>query len=300
MPIPDFQLLMLPILQLSRDGEEHSLRETIEKLGARFKLSDEERKELLPSGQQYLFDNRVGWARTYLKKAGLLESTRRGYFRITEKGIKVLEENPRAVNQKYLMRFPEFRKFKDVNKKKEEVTDGSGAKKTPKELIEEGYQELKNNLSQDLLKLVKENSPIFFEKLVVELLVKMGYGGSIKDAGMAIGKTGDEGIDGIIKEDRLGLDQIYIQAKRWENPVGSGEIQKFVGALQGKWAKKGVFITTSTFSKAARNYVKQIETKVILIDKDELADFMIDFNVGVTREMLYEIKKIDTDYFEEE
>lgn len=301
MEIPDYQSLMLPLLKLIGDKHEHSLREAIERLAEEYGLTDEERKELLPSGQQPVFDNRVGWARTYMKKAGLIETTRRGYFRITERGLEVLKKKPNVINDKYLSQFPEFIEFqsrKQKPKKNEQIE--STSKQTPKELIEDGYQKIRQNLAQELLEQVKNKSPKFFEKLVVELLVKMGYGGSIKDAGKAIGKTGDEGIDGIIKEDRLGLDVIYIQAKRWENPVGRDEIQKFVGALEGKRARKGVFITTSTFTLSAINYAQQINTKVILIDKEQLAQFMIDFDVGVSREMSYEIKRIDTDYFEEE
>lgn len=302
MAIPDYQSLMLPLLKLIGDKQEHSLRETIEKLAEEYGLTDEERKKLLPSGQQPVFDNRVGWARTYMKKAGLIESTRRGYFRITARGLGVLNKKPPVVNDKYLEQFPEFIEFQSrkPRAKKNEQKEVISSKQTPKELIEEGYQKTRQNLAHELLNRVKSNSPKFFEKLVVELLVKMGYGGSIKDAGQAIGKTGDEGIDGIIKEDRLGLDVIYIQAKRWENTVGRDEIQKFVGALEGKRAKKGVFITTSTFTSGAVDYAQQINTKVILIDKEQLAQFMIDFDVGVSREMVYEVKRIDTDYFEEE
>jgi restriction system protein len=301
MAIPDYQSLMLPLLKLIGDKQEHSLREAIERLAEEYDLTDEESKELLPSGQQPIFDNRVGWARTYMKKAGLIETTRRGYFRITERGLDVLKSKPSVINDKYLEQFPEFIEFQ--SRKSKIAKDGQKekpTKQTPKELIEDGYQSIRQNLAQDLLNLVKSKSPKFFEKLVVELLVKMGYGGSIKDAQEVIGKTGDEGIDGIIKEDRLGLDVIYIQAKKWENAVGRDEIQKFVGALEGKKAKKGVFITTSTFTASAVDYAQQINTKVILIDKEQLAQFMIDYYVGVSTEMVYEIKKIDTDYFEEE
>lgn len=302
MSIPDYQSLMLPILKLAGDKQEHSLRETIDIIADDYALTDEERLKLLPSGQQPVFDNRVGWARTYLKKAGLLQSTRRGYVHITDRGLKVLSESPSFINNKYLKKFPEFIDFQtkkpddSINEQQKTYTSDT----TPKELIEDGYQQIRENLAQDLLVSIKSNSPKFFERLVVELLVKMGYGGSIKDAGQAIGKTADEGIDGIIKEDRLGLDVIYIQAKRWDNSVGRDEIQKFVGALEGKRAKKGVFITTSEFSTGATEYAQQINAKVILIDKEKLAQFMIDFDVGVSREMVYEIKRIDTDYFEEQ
>lgn len=301
MSIPDYQTLMLPLLKLLVDKQEHSLRETIEALAEEFGLTEPERKELLPSGQQPVFDNRVGWARTYMKKAGLLETTRRGYFRITDRGLEVLKQNPPIINDAFLMQFPEFVKFKNKRDKPFKQTDQNELiQKTPKELLEYGYQSIRDNLAQELLNQVKNSSPDFFEKLVVELLVKMGYGGSIKDAGEAIGKSGDEGIDGIIKEDRLGLDIIYIQAKRWNSSVGRDEIQKFVGALEGKRARKGVFITTSTFTDKAIKYVQQINTKVILIDGESLAQYMIDFDVGVSRESVYEVKKIDTDYFSDD
>lgn len=299
MAIPGYQVIMLPLLRLLGDKKEYSLRESIDTLAEEFGLSEEEKKELLPSGQQPVFDNRVGWARTYMKKAGLVESTRRGFFQITERGLEVLRRNPSDINDKYLQRYPEFVEFQSPKTKgtkasKEEPPNP----KTPKELIEEGYQKMRQNLAQDLLSQVKNCSPDFFERLVVELLVKMGYGGSIKDAGDAIGRSGDEGIDGIIKEDRLGLDIIYIQAKRWANTVGRDEIQKFVGALEGKRAKKGVFLTTSSFTSNAVQYTQQINAKVILVDGDQIAQYMIDFNVGVSRETLYEIKKVDTDFFE--
>lgn len=290
MSIPDYQTLMLPLLKLLVDKQEHSLRETIEALAEEFGLTEPERKELLPSGQQPVFDNRVGWARTYMKKAGLLETTRRGYFRITDRGLEVLKQNPPIINDAFLMQFPDFVKFKNKRVKLFKQTDQNELiQKTPKELLEYGYQSIRDNLAQELLNQVKNSSPEFFEKLVVELLVKMGYGGSIKDAGEAIGKSGDEGIDGIIKEDRLGLDIIYIQAKRWNSSVGRDEIQKFVGALEGKRARKGVFITTSTFTDKAIKYVQQINTKVILIDGESLAQYMIDFDVGVSRESVYDV-----------
>lgn len=309
MAVPDFQSLMLPILKYVSDGKEHSLRETIEYLAEQFQLSDEERKELLPSGKQPVFENRVGWARTHLKKAGLLESPKRGYFKITSKGMEILKDGPSEINIKYLKQFPEYVNFISGTERKPPDGDSNNttdqdtdkiARKTPAELIDEGYNQLRKDLAQELLEQVKNSSPDFFETLVVDLLVKMGYGGSFKDAGQAVGKSGDEGIDGIIKEDRLGLDVIYLQAKRWDNTVSSSEIQKFVGALHGKKAKKGVFITTSSFSKQALDFVNKVDTKVILIDGQQLAELMIDYDVGVSRSDIYEIKKIDTDYFIEE
>jgi restriction system protein len=301
MPIPDYQSIMLPLLKYASDKKEHSIRETIEYLANLFKLTEQERKELLPSGQQYVFDNRVGWSRTYLKKAGLLESTKRSFFKITDLGLDVLSKNPQEINVKFLEQFPQFIEFRNLRREKgEEQQKEEELKQTPQELLEYSYQKIKRELAQELLNLVKQSSPRFFEKLVVDLLIKMGYGGSLKDAGKAIGQSGDGGIDGIIKEDKLGLDIIYIQAKRWDNVVGSKEVRNFVGSLAGQHANKGVFITTSSFKKDALDYVKTIPHKVILIDREMLTQLMIENDVGVTKILSYDIKKIDSDYFEEE
>lgn len=304
MTIPDYQSIMLPLLKYANDSQEHSLREVVEALADEFNLSSDERKELLPSGQQAIFNNRVGWARTYLKKAGLLEYTKRGFFKVTNRGINILSQKPPKINVEYLSQFPEFIEFQtpkvksnNINIKSEEISED----KTPEEYIELGYQKVSNDLEINLLNRVVTCSAEFFEKLVIDLLVKMGYGGSRKDAGERIGKSGDEGIDGIIKEDKLGLDIVYIQAKRWKNTVvGRPEIQKFAGALQGQRAKKGVFITTSTFSNNARDFSSKIDNKIVLIDGRELAKLMIDNNVGVSKVASYEIKKIDSDYFIDE
>lgn len=299
MTIPDFQSIMLPLLKFLGDEKEHSLRDIIEHLVNEFNLNEEERKELLPSGQQARFDNRVSWARTYLKKAGLIESAKEGYFLITKRGLEVLKENPERIDMKYLEKYPEFVEFrkrkKEEKQEKVEIEDS-----TPEEVIESTYQGMRDSLGSELLQKVKSCSPSFFERLVIDLLIKMGYGGTRKDAGQAIGKSGDEGIDGIIKEDRLGLDILYIQAKRWNNPVSRPEIQKFAGALQGYKAKKGIFITTSTFTKEAEDYVKNIESKIVLIDGDMLAKLMIDHNIGVSPISSYETKRMDMDYFTEE
>lgn len=292
---------MLPLLQLLVDEKEHSLQESIEYLAEKFKLSDEERKELLPSGRQSAFDNRVAWARTYMKKAGLLESTRRGYFRITERGFKIINKNPQDINVKFLEQFSEFIDFKN-NSKLENKSENNQSElisnQTPEEDIETAIQKLNQDLATDIIQ-IKKSSPAFFEKLVVDLLLKMGYGGTRKDAGQTVGRSGDGGIDGIINEDRLGLDVIYIQAKRWENSVGRPEIQKLAGTLQGFRAKKGIFITSSTFTKEARDFVSRIDSRIILIDGQNLAQLMIEHNVGVTPFVSYEVKKIDSDYFTE-
>lgn len=302
MPIPDYQSIMLPLLTFAGDEKEHSLREAIETLADRYNLSEEERKEMLPSGQQTIFDNRVGWARTYMKKAVLLESSRRGFFKITKRGLDVISQKPTEINVKFLDQFPEFLEFRKAKEKPvEEPGDSGGIEdKTPAETLEAAYQKMRQDLALDLLLQIKSCSPAFFEKLVIDLLVSMGYGGTRKDAGTAIGKAGDGGIDGIIKEDRLGLDAIFVQAKRWENPVGRPDVQKFAGALQGQRAKKGIFLTTSSFTAEAYDYVSRIDSKIVLIDGSMLANLMIDHKVGVSPVAIYELKRVDTDYFTEE
>jgi len=305
MSIPDFQSIMLPLMQLASNGKEHSFRDSVEYLAKFFNLSDDERKELLPSGQQPTFDNRVGWAKTHLIKAGLLESPRRAIFQITQRGKEVISHNPAEINTKFLKQFPEYVKFAGANTSADNSSvlsqDNLTEQITPEEALASAYQKLKLALAQDLLTLVKDCTPDFFERLVVKLLVKMGYGGSIQDAGKAIGRSGDEGIDGIIKEDRLGLDAIYIQAKKWEGTVGLPEIQKFVGALAGQSAKKGVFIITSSFSKEAQEYARNMkDTKIVLLDGEQLTQYMIDYNLGVSIISQYEVKKIDSDFFADE
>jgi restriction system protein len=300
MAIPDFQSIMLPLLKFCSDGKEHTNREALDALAMEFNLSEDEQKELLPSGQQCVIDNRVAWARAHMKMAGLVENTRRGVFRITTRGQEVLEKKPTEINLRYLREFPEYIEARDKHKdNRQQETSKSDDQEiqTPAERLEEAYQTIRENLVSEILAQMKTSSPIFFEKVVVEVLVKMGYGGSRKDAGQAIGRSGDEGIDGIIKEDRLGLDIIYIQAKRWENSVSRPEIQKFAGALQGKRARKGIFITTSEFSKGSHEYVSAIDSKIILIDGKQLAQLMIDFGVGVSTDAVYELKRLDSDYF---
>ena len=291
---------MLPLLELTRDGETLRSRAAVDALSERFSLTEEEKRELLPSGKQPTFDNRVGWARTYLTKAGLLETPKRGYFKITAEGRQVLSGKPPSINVKFLDRFPTFQEFRNLRHTKNKQTESHHTESneiSPEEQLENAHQELRAELGADILKSIKDCSPQFFEQLVIDIIVKMGYGGSRKEAGQAVGRSGDEGIDGIIKEDRLGLDIIYLQAKRWEGVVGRPEIQKFAGALQGQRARKGIFITTSSFSKDAQNYVKQIESKIILIDGVRLVELMIDHGVGVSTEALYEVKRIDSDYF---
>lgn len=302
MAIPDYQTCMLPLLKFYADGQEHANRESIDTLAADFHLTDEERRQMLPSGVQGLFDNRVNWARTFMKKAGLIEPTKRGVHQITKRGNDVLKKNPARIDVSYLNQFQEFKDFRAIRhtKEEEETPELDLNSKTPEESLEGAYQKLRGDLAAELLQRLKTCSPTFFERLVVEVIVKMGYGGTRKDAGKAVGRSGDGGIDGIIKEDKLGLDAIYIQAKRWESTVGRPEIQKFIGALAQQRAKKGLFITTSAFSADAEDCVSRIEAKVVLIDGEDLAQLMIDHNVGVSTVGTYEIKKIDSDYFVEE
>jgi restriction system protein len=303
MAIPDYQSVMLPLLRLAADGQEHSAREAVETLADHFGLSEDERKELLPSGAQATFDNRVGWARTYMKKAELLESPRRGYFKITRRGMKVLELHPEAINNKLLEEYPEFRAFKARSGTKRPAstvgTESDAPEQTPLEAIEDAYDTIRTQLAGELLEQIMQSSPQFFERLVVDLLVRMGYGGSRRDAGEAVGRSGDEGIDGIIKEDRLGLEAVYLQAKRWKDTVGRPEIQRFVDALHGQNARKGVFITTSSFSREATQYADALVDKVVLVDGEALTNLMIEHGVGVSLDRAYEIKRLDSDYFNE-
>lgn len=303
MSIPDFQTIMLPLVEFANDGKEHSVREAIEALADHFELTPEERKELLPSGRQLLFDNRVSWSKFHLTKAQVLESTRRGYFRITDRGRALLASNPQRIDMTLLNQYPEYVQFRTKSEKKESPTPqalGEDDSVSPEEAIEEAYQQIRDELANELLDTVSSCSPAFFEQLVVDLLVKMGYGGTRRDAGRAIGRSGDGGIDGIINEDRLGLDVVYIQAKRWEGTVSRPEIQKFVGALQGQRARKGVFITTSNFSAGAKDYASRIDSRIVLIDGEQLAQLMIDYDMGVSSMASYELKRIDSDYFIED
>lgn len=303
--IPKYEEIMLPFLKWLADGKEHGLSETHDALAEQFKLTDNELRELLPSGRQSVFKNRVGWARTYLKKAGLVTSPKRAHFRISDKGLSLLNENPNEITSKFLTRYDDFVEFRSI--KKDKKGNGSllqsiivdNADQTPEESLEYAYQKLYSELSKELLDIIKSCSPDFFERLVVDLLITMGYGGSKKEAGQAMGKSGDGGIDGIINEDKLGLDIIYLQAKRWENSVPVKEIRDFTGALASKKAKKGIFITTSSFPKSVYEFVGQVEYKIILIDGERLANLMIEHSIGLSTVNTYHVKIIDSDYFEE-
>ncbi|XZJ82128.1 restriction endonuclease [Clostridium perfringens] len=305
MAIPTYEQIMLPMLELLKDENTYNNKECVEKLSEKLNLTEEEVRELLPSGRKRVFYNRVNWAKTYLKRAGLVEAPRRGEVKITQLGLELLQENPVEIRSRDLLRYSSFNDFINTTNRSENNTENRENlinERTPFEEIAIAFEELKNSLADEILEKIKSCSFEFFEKSVIELLIKMGYGGSREEAGRATKRTGDEGIDGIINEDRLGLDSIYIQAKRWRDTVvGRPEIQKFSGALDTPGANKGVFITTSKFSREAKEYVENINTKkIILIDGMQLAQYMIDFNVGVSTEIVYEVKRIDSDYFIEE
>lgn len=306
MGVPGFQDLMLPLLTIAADGQEHTISEVIEKLPIQMNISEEDQKELLPSGTQTILYNRVAWAITYLSKSLLLDKCGRGRFKISSRGSDVLKKNPVRIDINFLDQFSEFREFKtkkavkawDTRKHTMPIPASTDSENTPAERLESAYEELRETLADDLQSHIRESTPKFFEHLVIRLLVAMGYGGGQIDRTEVTGKSGDEGIDGIIQEDKLGLDMVYIQAKKWDNSVGPGEIDKFVGSLMRKKATKGVFITSGTYTNGARNAAREAAVKVRLIDGEELADLMIDFNVGVAPSDTYVVKKVDTDFFE--
>ncbi len=283
------------------DEGEHSLAEAQEAVAKEFHTPAKEREQLLPSGRQGTFYSRVGWAKAYLQKAGLIESTGWGRFRVTSRGKDVLRTRPSRIDLKTLSQFSGFKALGNPGGDAGSTAPAPAeSARTPEELLEDSYQALRRRLADDLLEQIKRCSPRFFEKLVVDLLLKMGYGGSRKDAGELVGPSGDEGIDGLIKEDRLGLDVVYIQAKRWADKVGRPVVQAFAGSLEGKRARKGVLITTSEFSSDASDYVKQIEKKIVLIDGETLSGLMIDNDVGVLTSETYALKRMDADYFTED
>lgn len=302
MAVPDFQSLFLPLLKLAADGKEHSIQEARQVIAKQMNLTADDLKDLLPSGTQRKFDNRIAWAKSYFIQAKVLEPPKRGYFLITQRGIDLLKQGHARIDIKILNQYPEFVEFHTAKASKDTTTETGGeiTTETPEEALEKAHQSIRHDLAGQILDKIMNNSPSFFERLVVDLMVTMGYGGSRADAGKSIGGTGDEGIDGIIKEDRLGLDAVYLQAKRWQGSVGRPEVQKFVGALHGKRAKKGVFITTGKFSADAISYVETIDPKVVLIDGHALAELMIDYSLGTTTTATYQVQKMDSDYFSEE
>ncbi len=310
MPIPAFEEIMLPFLRLLSDGNERDTKYCEEKLAEIFKLSEDELNLRHEKSGQKIFHNRVNWAKVYLKQAGFIESPKRGVFRITETGREVLKGNPEKLDIKYLMKYEEFKNFRERSMQKGSegetlstlLTDEESSEETPIEKIDKAFKETRALLKEELLQKLKETDSYKFEEIVLNLLIKMGYGGSREEAKKTTKRTNDGGIDGIINEDRLGLGRIYIQAKRWQDTtVGRPEIQKFSGALDTPGANKGIFITTSEFTDEAIEYANKLTNKkIILINGYQLAEYMIDFNVGVSVQTVYEIKRIDNDYFEEQ
>ena len=307
MAVPPFQEFMLPFLRFIEDGKEHHVSELFEFLSKKFELSEADLKEVLPSGRETRFKNRVYWTRVHLGQAKLLDATGRGRFRITDRGLQLLSQKPERVDMHVLNQYPEFQEFRGKTKSNDGPTvqaeqgDHEESPLSPEEQLETSYQLLRQQLAVDLLKQVRSSTPAFFERLVVDLLVAMGYGGSRADAGQAIGQSGDGGIDGIINEDRLGLDVVYLQAKRWEASVGSPEVRNFTGSLEGHGAQKGVLITTSRFTKDAIDFAKRLQQKkLVLIDGEKLTELMMDYGVGVNKVSTYTVQKIDPDYFDEE
>ena len=307
MAIPGFHQFMRPYLEELSSGATRPVSEMYELLANRFGITTEDKSETLASGTQPVYVNRIAWARTYLKKAGLIDSPGRAQVCITPLGQRTLKEHEGPIDVRFLKRFPSFIEFQQADRGVSEPGEAGSppvvaeeqSALTPEEQLQDAFRSLRSALADEIRLRVQECSPEFFERLVVELIVRMGYGGSMADAGKAVGRSGDGGIDGIIKEDRLGLDVIYIQAKRWTDTVGRPDIQKFSGALDGQRARKGIFITTSSFSKEAREFVNMIDKKIILIDGAELSNLMMDFDVGVAQVSNFEVKKLDLDYFEE-
>lgn len=305
MAIPSYDELMLPLLKELDDGQEQQNRDLREALARELGLTEAELAQRAAGGNQPVFSNRWSWAKIYLDRAGLLKSPRRGWCQITDAGRKVLASNPSAIDRTFLLQFESFQAFAGKGKEGEATLvtpDGAaaGPLTTPEEALARAHAEIRSKVETDLLDAVGKASPAFFEKLVVELLVKMGYGGTLEDAGRALGRSHDGGVDGIIKEDHLGLDAIYVQAKRWQASVGRPDVQAFAGSLEGERARKGVFLTTSSFTAEARDYVRKIEKKIVLIDGRQLTGLMVDFGIGVNTVTSYEVTRVDSDYFTEE
>lgn len=304
--IPDYQTLMLPVLKEAATAE-ISTRDVIENLAQKYELTDEEREQLLPSGKQRTFDNRVNWAKGYLKQAGLVRYTKRGFYIVTDEGRKVLNDNPVKIDNKFLKQFEAFQDFQNrkgtqIGKDEEDIaTSVVEDDITPDEALRAAHKKINSSLASDLLDRVREASPQFFEELIVELLLAMGYGGTSEDAARALGQSGDNGVDGVVDQDPLGVDQIYIQAKRYAegNNVGSGDIRDFFGALNLKKAQKGIFFTTSSFSSSAIQTAKDLGMRIVLIDGGHLSKLMIKYNIGCREEDVLFLKKIDEDFFEQ-
>jgi len=300
--IPDFQTIMLPLLQFIGKNDEVSMKIIKEGMIKYFSISKSEQEQKTPNGKQFLYYNRIAWAISYLRMGELIFSPLRGVYKISNDGKKVLNNPPEKITIKYLKNNDKFSKNINSGKNKKETLDDKEqeiSEKTPDEIFESSYEQIIDNLKIQLMQKIGECSPYYFENIVMDLLLKMGYGGSDIENGEVTKKSSDEGIDGIIKEDKLGLDKIYIQAKKWEKQIGRPDIQKFVGALQGKRAKKGVFITTSEFSKDAYDYVNNLDVTVILIDGEKLSQYMVENELGISLKNTYKVYSIDNDYFEE-
>lgn len=300
--IPDYQTLMRPVLKSSENGELR-ISDAVELLAIEFNLSDDERAELLPSGKQAIFSNRVHWAKSYLKQAALVRATRRGYFEITDRGREALADTDADINNKYLEQFEEFQDFKQRTRLVAETSSDASVdddSATPDETLRQAHKKIHKALAAELLERVRTGTPIFFEKLIIELLLAMGYGGTSEDAGRALGRTGDDGVDGVIDQDPLGVDQIYVQAKRYDqgNNIGAGDIRDFFGALSLKKAQKGIFVTTSAFSSPAIETAAGLGSRIVLIDGDHFARLMIQYNIGCREEEVLYLKKVDEDFFE--
>ena len=308
--IPDYQTLMLPVLRSALAGDVE-IADVVDSLTDQFRLTDEERRQLLPSGKQSVIANRVHWARTYLKQAGLIEAVRRGVFRLTERGRTALKANPERIDNTYLEQFPEFQAFKERARasqqrngdepSQDEPVQAEAQSDSPEDILRIAHRRTTDVLKAELIERIQSASPVFFERLIVRLLTRMGYGGTVENAGRAIGRSGDGGVDGLIDEDTLGLDRVYIQAKRYgsNNKVGPGEIRDFFGSLDRVRASKGVFVTTSDFTKDARDTANQLSKRIVLIDGLALADFMVRFNVGCQIEETFQLQRVDEDFFEE-
>ncbi|MEX1039648.1 MAG: restriction endonuclease [Pirellulaceae bacterium] len=299
MAVPDFQSMFIPFLQILSDGNEHQIKVIAEMIANKMQLSKADREMMLPSGNQRRLANRVGWARTHLKHAGLIEYTKRGVMKITDRGTQLLASNPTALTLKDLDQFEDHKAWRSGQYGNDVEETNTHPELTPSEQLSELAGSLDRQLTEDLLAQVRSMNPYKFEQLVIDLLFAMGYGGSRAEAAKVTKASNDEGIDGIINEDRLGLDVIYVQAKRWKDGVGRKEIQAFVGALAGKQATKGVFITTSSFRETAVEYARAVAQKIVLIDGATLGQLMIEYDIGVSHDQTFIVKKVDFDYFDE-
>jgi restriction system protein len=307
--IPDYQSLMLPLLKLSSDRQERRVSDVVAQLGTELRLTDAERAEMLPSGRQPIFNNRVHWAKTYLTQAGLLETTRRAHFKMTERGQKIIQENPVKIDVRFLERFAEFNEFRARTSQSitpataaTAETDSAAKQATPDELLRTTIADIEGALASELLTRILAAPPAFFENLIVTLLLGMGYGGAREEAGRAIGKSGDGGIDGVIDQDPLGLDRVYLQAKRYKSdiPVSEPEVRAFSGSLGANKASKGVFVTTSYFTKPAQEFAERHPFKMVLIDGAQLTALMLRHNVGVRIAETMYLKKVDEEFFSDE